>query len=114
MDGQPTDDPARRDESLADAIPRDSLEEAEKKGLAQRFRGDEERRYLDAVQGGGEVVITDRGTAIARLVPLHGERALDHLIREGRVTRAVSSSRRLPTPIAASGTVFDLVAGQRR
>lgn len=71
-------------------------------------------RYLEVVQGGDEVLITDRGTAIARLVPLHGERALDRLIREGRVTRAASPSRDLPTPVAASGTVSDLVADQRR
>lgn len=71
-------------------------------------------RYLDDVRAGHELVVTDRGTAIARLVPLHGERALDRLIREGRVTPATSSLRELPAPVAASGTVSDLVADQRR
>ena len=71
-------------------------------------------RYLDAVRAGDEVVVTDRGSAIARLVPLHGERALDRLIREGRVTPATTSSRELPAPVTARGTVSDLVSDQRR
>jgi len=71
-------------------------------------------RYLDVVRAGHEVVVTDRGTAIARLVPLNGERALDRLISEGRVTPAASSSRELPAPIETNGTVSDLVADQRR
>jgi prevent-host-death family protein len=44
-------------------------------------------RYLDAVKGGQEVVITERGRAVAKLVPLGGmERRAsrrDRLIRAG-------------------------------
>ena len=71
-------------------------------------------RYLERVQLGEEVVVTDRGRAIARVVPMSGERTIDRLIREGRVTPARTRKRTLPKPIRAKGTVSDLVAEQRR
>ena len=45
-------------------------------------------RYLDRVRDGNELVVTDRGHAIARVVPVEGERVLDRLIAEGVVTPA--------------------------
>lgn len=71
-------------------------------------------RYLDEVQAGNDLVVTDRGRPIARVVPMSGERTLDRLIREGKVTPAKTRARNLPTPIKAKGTVSDLVAEQRR
>lgn len=71
-------------------------------------------RYLERVEQGEEVVVTDRGRAIARLVPMSGERAIDRLIREGRVTPAVHRARGRSAPLTAKGTVSDLVAEQRR
>jgi prevent-host-death family protein len=71
-------------------------------------------RYLESVQSGEEIVVTDRGTAIARIVPLNRERTLDRLIREGLVTPARSRTRRRPKPIVAKGAVSDLIADQRR
>ncbi len=71
-------------------------------------------RYLDRVQAGEEVVVTDRGRAIARVLPVSGERAIDRLIREGRVTPAKQKRRTRPTPLKTPGTVSDLVAEQRR
>lgn len=71
-------------------------------------------RYLDAVRAGDEIVVTDRGAAVARLVPLDGERTLDRLVREGVVTRATRKQRSRPTPLDVGGTVSDLVADQRR
>jgi prevent-host-death family protein len=71
-------------------------------------------RYLERVQGGEEVVVTDRGRAIARMLPMGGERLLDRLIREGRVTPATSRTRRRQTPLKTSGPVSDLIADQRR
>jgi len=72
-------------------------------------------RYLDAVQGGVEVTVTDHGRAVARLVPLDGPRRLDRLIEEGIVTPAVAPKRPRPARrIPAAGTVSDLVAEQRR
>jgi prevent-host-death family protein len=71
--------------------------------------------YLDLVGGGGEVVITDRGRAVARLVPMAGGRTMDQLIAEGLVTPpTVSGPRRVPRPVKGYGPVSDLVAEQRR
>jgi prevent-host-death family protein len=72
-------------------------------------------RYIDRVRGGDELVITDRGSAVARLVPLEGGRALDRLIAEGVVTPAAKRRRSRPeTRVPARGGVSDLVAEQRR
>ena len=71
-------------------------------------------RYLDKVQAGDDFVVTDRGRPIARVVPMNGERTIDRLIREGKVTPAKTRLRTLPIPLKAKGTVSDLVAEQRR
>lgn len=71
-------------------------------------------RYLDRVRGGEEVVVTDRGHAIARVLPIAGERALDRLIADGTVTPARRAKRAAGQPIKTTGTVSDLVADQRR
>jgi prevent-host-death family protein len=70
--------------------------------------------YLDRVRDGDEVVVTDRGRAIARVVPLGTERALDRLIAEGIVTPARRTKQRATKPIKTKGTVSDLVGEQRR
>ena len=72
-------------------------------------------RYLNVVRDGQEVIVTDHGKAVARLVPLDQPRTLDRLIAEGLVTPARSPKRtRSARGIAAKGTVSDLVADQRR
>jgi prevent-host-death family protein len=72
-------------------------------------------RYLDQVRGGAEIIVTDHGHAIARLVPLEQPRPLDRLIAEGLVTPAATRKRpRTSQPVVARGTVSDLVAEQRR
>ena len=71
-------------------------------------------RYLDRVRDGDEVVVTDRGRAIARVVPAGGERVLDRLIAEGIVTPARQPKRPAARPINTKGTVSDLVGDQRR
>lgn len=71
-------------------------------------------RYLDRVRGGEEVVVTDRGHAIARVLPIGVERALDRLIAEGVVTPARQPKQPAGKPIKTKGTVSDLVAEQRR
>ena len=70
--------------------------------------------YLERVREGNEVVVTDRGIAVARIVPIVGGRALDRLIAEGVVTPSARSSRSRPVRVLAEGTVSDLVADQRR
>jgi prevent-host-death family protein len=71
-------------------------------------------RYLERVREGHELVVTDRGRAIARVLPLEGERALDRLISAGVVTPARHRKRPAGSPTGAKGTVSDLVADQRR
>jgi prevent-host-death family protein len=71
-------------------------------------------RYLDRVRGGEEVVVTDRGHAIARILPLGTERVLDRLIADGVVTPARRAKSRAGKPIKSRGPVSDLVTDQRR
>lgn len=72
-------------------------------------------RYLDRVRQGEEIIITDRGRAIARVVPLSGERSLDRLIQQGLVEPALGQDRRRPAErVRGHGTVSDLVSEQRR
>jgi len=72
-------------------------------------------RYLAQVRNGAEITVTDHGHAVARLVPLQQPRTLDRLIAEGIVTPARTRKRtRTTAPVAAEGTVSDLVAEQRR
>lgn len=71
--------------------------------------------YLARVREGQEVVVTERGAAVARIVPIAGGRALDRAIAEGLVTPACKRVRTRPTRRARSrGSVSDLVAEQRR
>lgn len=71
-------------------------------------------KYLDRVREGEEVVVTDRGSAIARVLSVGAERALDRLIAEGVVTPAPRRKRAAGTPLEGTGTVSDLIADQRR
>ena len=71
-------------------------------------------QYLAAARDGAEVIVTEHGRAVARLVGLDRERALDRLVAEGLVTRASQARRRPGRRVAAEGTVSDLVAQQRR
>jgi prevent-host-death family protein len=71
-------------------------------------------RYLDRVRAGDELVVTDRGRAIARVVPLDDERVLDRLVAEGVVTPARREKRRATRPLRSTGSVSDLVGEQRR
>jgi prevent-host-death family protein len=73
-------------------------------------------RYLDRARAGEEVVVTDRGTPIARLTAL--DQPVDHLaelIAAGVVRPARRAKRRAPQHrVEPAGSVSDLVAEQRR
>ena len=73
-------------------------------------------RYLDRVQDGEEVIVTDRGRPVARLSAL--DSSMDHLsdlIAAGLVRPAKRPTRRVPQQrIKPAGSVSDLVAEQRR
>ena len=72
-------------------------------------------RYLDEVKRGRQVVVTDHGRAVARLVPADDvPDRLGELIAAGMAQAPRQGSRRLPPPVRGSGTVSDLVLDQRR
>ena len=73
--------------------------------------------WLDRARAGGDVVITDRGVPVARLVGLESTSTLERLTAEGVIGRAAASRR----PVAAGRSrplprrpVSDLVGDQRR
>jgi len=71
--------------------------------------------YLAKVKEGEEVVVTDRGTPVARLVPIDDSTdRLAKLVAAGLATPPRRPRRRkLPPPIKVDGTVSDLVAEER-
>jgi prevent-host-death family protein len=71
-------------------------------------------QYVGRAQDGEEVVVTEHGRAVARLIGLDAERALDRLIAEGVITPARKRNRRTPKRVTARGSVSELVAEQRR
>lgn len=76
-------------------------------------------RYLNQVRAGDEVVVTDHGREIARVVPIaHGEQEpnrLDQLVAEGLVAPPLEARRPLrPRGIPTSEAVRPLVSEQRR
>lgn len=74
-------------------------------------------RYVEQVQEGQEIVITDRGKPVARMVPVRGARAkLEQLIADGLATRPKHDKehRTVPEPIPGGrGTLSELVIEER-
>jgi prevent-host-death family protein len=73
-------------------------------------------RWLDEVKDGGEILITERGRPVARLVPSSAPSRLASLIAEGVVTPPSVPRRPAATfqRVRSSGNVSELVAEQRR
>lgn len=72
-------------------------------------------RYLERVQAGEELTVTDRGRPVARLIPVGEPRPFDRLVAEGIVEPAATSRRDRPAKrVAAHAPVSDLVVEQRR
>jgi prevent-host-death family protein len=71
-------------------------------------------QHLAEVRRGRTVTVTDHGKVIARIVPAQGPTVLERLIDEGRVRPGKRPKRPAPEPVAAAGTVSDLVTEQRR
>ena len=75
------------------------------------------REWLAAASGGEEVVVTDRGVPIARLLPAAGSSTIDRLTAEGviarpdRARRPKARGRELPV---ARRPISDVVTEQRR
>jgi prevent-host-death family protein len=72
-------------------------------------------RYLERVRDGEEIVVTDRGRAVARMVPTDQPRPYDRLVAEGTIEPSRSATRSRPRKrVRAEGSVSGLVADQRR
>jgi len=75
------------------------------------------KRWLERVASGDEVIITDHGVPVARLVGVETTSILEELDRQGiirlprRVGRVTASDAEL---VEAEGNVSDLVSEQRR
>ena len=74
-------------------------------------------RWIDAAREGNDVVITDRGTPVARIVALDSTAIIDRLTAQGvisrptRSTRPVAGGRHRATP---KRPVADVISEQRR
>jgi prevent-host-death family protein len=73
--------------------------------------------WIERVQAGEEVVVTERGTPVARLLPIDTAPLLEQLVARGVLGKPRRSSR--PTArdakrVKARGPVADLVSEQRR
>lgn len=67
-------------------------------------------RYLAGVRDGDEIVVTDHGTPIARIIPIGYESGLEALVRQKLASLPTGPRRPLPEPIKTNGTVSDLIA----
>lgn len=73
--------------------------------------------WLDRARTGDEVVVTERGVPVARLVGVEGAGLLERLERDGLISRPKAARRPAAAGrrrIAASSAVSDLVIEQRR
>lgn len=73
--------------------------------------------WLDRARAGEEVVVTERGLPVARLVGLGTTTALERLTKQGVISKPESLSKpraRERRRVRATGSVADLVSEQRR
>lgn len=73
--------------------------------------------WIERARAGEEVVVTDRGTPVVRLVAVGTAPLLEQLTRQGVLSRPRSADRptaRGATRVRARGSVSDLVSDQRR
>ena len=73
--------------------------------------------HLDSVRAGREILVTERGQVIARIVPVGGgsEQALARLLAEGRVLPPEADRVVIPERVPLRrGSVEELVREQRR
>ena len=76
-------------------------------------------RYLARVRDGGEVVVTEHGRPVARVIGVQGRTSFERLaelVAAGHITPAAHKRRSAPKPAELPGraTVSDLVKDQRR
>ena len=73
--------------------------------------------WIDAARDGKDVVITERGIPVARIVALDSTSVIDRLTQQGAIgrpaapARPVAGDRKRPTP---KRSVADIISEQRR
>lgn len=73
-------------------------------------------RWIERARAGEEVVVTDRGIPVARLLSVDTAPLLDQLVQRGVLSRPQRADRpaaRSAARVRASGPVADLVSEQR-
>jgi prevent-host-death family protein len=73
-------------------------------------------RWIERARAGEEIVVTDRGTPVARLLPVDSAPLLDQLVQQGVLSRPQRADRptaRGAARVRASGPVAELVSEQR-
>lgn len=73
--------------------------------------------WIERARAGEEVVVTDRGIPVVRLLPVDTAPLLERLVQQGVLSkprRAVRPTARGARRAQAHGPVADLVADQRR
>jgi prevent-host-death family protein len=74
-------------------------------------------KWLEAARGGNDIVVTDRGIPVARLVALDSTAVIDRLITQGIIgrphqpKRPMAGERPRPTP---KRPVAEIISEQRR
>ena len=71
-------------------------------------------RYLAGVAQGDELVVTDHGQAVARILPVAVPRPIDRLVAEGLVSPSGAPRSRPRRRIQTNEPISGLVAEQRR
>ena len=83
-------------------------------GIAQLRR--QLKDWLERARSGDEVIVTDRGTPVARLSGIDHAPVVDKLVADGRISGAPRSVRpraRGSDRVTARGSVSDLVVAER-
>jgi prevent-host-death family protein len=70
--------------------------------------------HLERVEHGATLIVTRRGRRIARLSSADLEDPLEDLVRRGLITAPTRARSPRSASVKASGSVSELVAGQRR
>ncbi len=73
--------------------------------------------HLDRVKAGAEIIVTQHGRPIARLIPVGGEVDRMTALVDAGIVRAPAATRRLPARrvrLTGGGSIDDDVADQRR
>ena len=75
------------------------------------------RAWVDHARSGEDVVVTERGIPVARLVAVDASSVIERLERDGIITRPTAATRPRATGrdrVRATAPVSDLVAESRR